>query len=383
MITTAIKKRILIISPFCPPSVGGAETHLQDLYDFLRFNGYFVYVLTYQPITMNIKGQALERKENIEIHRFRWIGNNLFLKLEKFPPIFNFLYLTPYLLLRSFIFLCFNHKKIDTIHVFGLNASFIARILKSIFRKKALMSTQALYCFKPGTLFARVSRWVLSGLDKVIAESVESRDEIIKIGVPVDKVIVFSHWVDQEKFKPRPKLEAKQSLGWQDKFAVLFVGRAIPVKGARLIVEVAKTEKNANFVIISDAGPEVEYLRRSAEENKNIIFIEGVEYKDLWRYYNAADVFVIPSQYEEGVARVMLESLSSGTAIIGSKRGSIPTVLNDSVSILVEPRAEEIKEAVDYLYNNPGKLKELSSNARNYALERFSTKNIEVITNNY
>ena len=372
-----------MITPFCPPSVGGAETHLQDLYDFLRYNGYFVYCLTYQPITINIKGSAIERRENIEIRRYPWIGHNLFLKLEKYPPIFNFLYLTPYLFVRSFIFMCFNCRKIDTLHCFGLNAAFIARVLKSVFRKKALMSTQALYNFKPATAFARVSKWVLSGLDKVIAESVESRDEIMKIGVPKDKITVFSHWVDQERFQPLPKDESKKSLGWENKFAVLFVGRAIPVKGSRLIVEVAKEIRDVNFVIISDAGPEIEYLRDSAKKNSNITFIEGVEYKDLWRYYNAADVFVIPSQYEEGVARVMLESLSCGTAIIGSRRGSIPSVLNDSVSILVEPEAREIKEAVEYLHSNPQKLRELSNNARSYALERFGTKNTEVITDNY
>jgi len=53
------------------------------------------------------------------------------------------------------------------------------------------------------------------------------------------------------------------------------------------------------------------------------------------------------------------------------------------VSILVEPEAREIKEAVEYLHSNPQKLRELSNNARSYALERFGTKNTEVITDNY
>lgn len=381
--TDRIIKRVLIVTPFAPPGVGGAETHLQDLYDYLRNNNYFVYCLTYQPLTINVRAEPVEKKENLEIHRFSWIGHNLFFKFEKYHPIVNFLYLTPYLLFRSLLFMSFNHRKIDIIHTFGLNGAFIARVLKIIFRKKALMSTQALYNFKEGVLFSRVTRWVLSGLDKTIAESPESKDELVRIGVGQDKIVVFSHWVDQDKFKPRPKEASKNKLGWDNKFTVLFVGRAIPIKGCRVLVEVAGELKDINFAIISDAGPEIDFLKQAAKENKNIIFIEGVDYNDLWLYYNAADIFVIPSQYEEGVARVMLEALSSGKPIIGSKRGSIPTVLDNSVSLLVEANKDEIKKAIEFLYNHPDELTRLSNNARNYALERFSVKNINVITDNY
>lgn len=71
------------------------------------------------------------------------------------------------------------------------------------------------------------------------------------------------------------------------------------------------------------------------EETENVIFIGPVDNRDIYPYFNAADILVIPSQYEEGVARVMLEALSSGTPVVDSNRGTIPSILDSSVSILV------------------------------------------------
>ncbi len=379
-----IKKRVLIVTASCRPNVGGAETYLEDLCRYLRTNGHFVYILTYQPITTRARGAGLERDENLEIHRFSWIGFNFFHKLERFPVIFNFLYLTPYLFLRSFLFMLTHKNRVDVIDAQGLNGAFIAKFLKLVFKKRAVMSTMALYSFKPGSFFARATRWILSSLDKVIAESEESKGEIMAIGVAEDKIAVFNHWVDQDRFKPRRKAECKVKLGWEGKFIVLFVGRAIPIKGAATLVEIARVvDPKIHFAFISDAGPLVEFLESAALVAENIIFVGGVDYPDLYLYYNAANIFVIPSQYEEGVARVMLEALSSGTPVIGSNRGAIPSVLDASVSILVEPNFDELKKAIEFLYTNPEELKKLTNNCRDYAVKHFNLDNARMIVDNY
>lgn len=379
-----IKKRVLLVTPFCSPGIGGAETHLEDLYEYLRTHGYFVYVLTYQPITVNVRGKPLEKRRNLEIHRFSWIGRNLFLELEKHHPIFNFLYLTPYLLFRSFLFMLTHRDKVDVIHAHGLSASFIAVALKKIFNKRAVMSTMALYCFKPGTLFAQISAWVLSSLDKVIAETEESKEEIVKIGVPKEKVVIFSHWVNQNKFKPEDKIKAKKRLGWQDKFIVLFVGRAIPIKGGDTLTKVvAKINPKINFAIVSDAGPELELFKKTAQKYPNFIFIGGVPYEELHQYYKAADIFVIPSRYEEGAARVMMEAVSCGIPVIASNRGAIPSVLSESVAVFVKPDERNIREAIESLYRDRNKLKNLAKNCFPFATKHFGFANAKAVTRNY
>lgn len=377
------RKNVLILSPFFRPNVGGVETHLDDLCEYLRTHNHQVYVLTYQPITTKAKGERIEKREGLEIHRYWWLGFNLFHRLARYP-LLNFLYLTPHLFIRTFCFLLLKKRKIDVIHAQGLNAAVIAKFMKIIFKKRAVMSTQALYSFQRGSSFARLTRWILSSLDKIIAESHESKKELIEIGIPESKISVFSHWVNQERFKSRDKEKCKARLGWQDKFIVLFVGRLIPIKGAATLLEVAKRIKEKiTFAFIGDAGPQLGLIQEAARKMPNVIFVGGVDYRDLPLYYNASDIFIIPSQYEEGVARVMPEALSCGTPVIGSRRGSIPSVLNSSVAILVEPTVEEIKKAIEFLYRNPQELNRLIQNCRPYAEARFSLNNAKIITDNY
>jgi len=242
----------------------------------------------------------------------------------------------------------------------------------------------ALYCFKPNTLFVKVSKWVLGSLDKIIAETQESKDEIISIGVPAEKIVVFSHWVDQNKFKPSDKNLAKRKFGWRNKFIVLFVGRAIPIKGGDTLVEVvSKINKEINLAIISDAGPLIDLFKKAAEKNKNFLFVGGVPYKDLHNYYKAADVFIIPSRYEEGAARVMMEAVSCGIPVVASNKGAIPSVLSNEVAVFVDPTAEKIREALENLYNNEAKIDNLRKKTRQFARERFGFKNVKVILDAY
>ncbi|NQS88963.1 glycosyltransferase family 4 protein, partial [Patescibacteria group bacterium] len=95
-------------------------------------------------------------------------------------------------------------------------------------------------------------------------------------------------------------------------------------------------------------------------------------------HYNAADAVIMPSQYEEGYGRVILESLSCGTPVIASNRGGIKEVLTDSVGMLIEPTEEEITKALKEI-----NLKELSKNCRPYAEEMFSSHNALVIEKAY
>ena len=378
-----IKRRVALITPFSPPGVGGAETHLEDFYEYLRTHNYFTYVLTYQPIASPLRGSAIERRKNLEIHRFQWIGGNLFHFFEKFPPLFNFLYMTPYLLLRSFIFLLSHQDKIDTLNAQGLNATFIVAILGKIFGKKKSMSTMALYCWKPGTLFARISCLVLSAMDVIFAESQESKDEMVGIGVPVEKIVVFSHWVNQNKFKPESKLRRKKELGWENRFVALFVGRAIPIKGGDTLVKMMKKlNPKITVVMISDAGPQKPLFEKAARKYANLIYIGGVPYADLHPYYKAADVFIIPSRYEEGAARVVMEAVSCGTPVISSNMGALPSVLSPKVAFFVKPDEKNIRLALESLYNNRKKLALLTRNSYPYATKHFGFDNAKVVVSN-
>lgn len=379
------KESVLIISPFFRPNIGGVETHLDDLCEYLRRNDYKVFVVTYQPLTTKAKGPKLEMKENLEIHRIRWFGYNLFPRLEPYPVI-EFLYLFPGLFICSFIFLLRHKKDVDVIHAHGFVSASITMVLAKCFRKRSILSSHAIYNLDRRPFMSHIVKKILSSFDMILCLSKQSKRELVDIGLDERKIAVYTYWVDQNIFKPMDRGECKRELGWENKFIALFTGRFIEIKGVRLLMEVAKTfssEADGIHLAFIGDGPLAEEIRKVSAERDNAIFIGKIDNNNLTSYYNAADVVVVPSLYEEGFGRVIIEALSCGTPVIASNRGGIPEAMDSSVGFVIEPEEGEIANAIAYLNQHPDELENLRENCRKYAEARFSENNAEVIVNAY
>lgn len=377
----AKKPGILILTPFFRPNIGGVETHLHDLCEYLRGRGYQVYVLTYQPLTTRAEAPPLEIDENLEIHRVRWPGYNLFHKLEP-HQVLEFFYLTPRLWWATWRFLRKNKRKINLIHAQGLNAAFIGRTLAGMFNKKLIVSTHAIYNFQPGTIFARMVKWAMGSADRLLAISQPSRDELIKIGLPPQKIERYRYWVDQTIFKPYERRAARRKLGWDDNFTVLFVGRLIPIKGIEILLEVASRLPSVRFVFIGD-GPLAGEVEAAAGRYEQITFLGGIENSRLPLYYSAADILCVPSQYSEALGRVMLEAISCGCPVLAARAGGIPEIINESIGILILPTVPELDKVISELHKNPERVRELGRNCRRQAEKICGLKNAGIIEKAY
>jgi len=381
-----MNKNILIISKVFRPNIGGAETHINDLCEYLRKKGYFVNVITYQPLMTRAKASTVERHQNLTIIRIPWFGHNWYHRLEKCPAAL-FMYLFFGLFLVSFIFLVLNYKKIDVIHAQGYISGAVAKILKKIFRKRAVITLHALfdpiYDFKKRPLLKNVLKGILMHFDGIICLVKKSRDELINMGIPGKKIKICTHWIDLDRFKPFDKEICRKRLGLEKEFILLFVGRLIKVKGVELLLEVAtKLRPKINFVFIGD-GPLSDAIANKATNSSNIKFLGAVVNEDMPVYYNASDVLIIPSQYEELFGRVAIEALGCGLPVIASRRGSLPEIINSKVGILVEPSKEELLNAIDYVYDNSNALAGMRISCRDYAVDRFSENNAKVIEEVY
>jgi len=381
-------KGILVLTPFFSPNTGGVETHLDDLVEYLAKKSYQVYVLTYQPLMNNIQAQSIERKQNLEIRRIKWFRGNLFSRFEPYP-VLQFLYLVPRLLVATIGFMLKHKNDIDVIHAQGISAAFVARIINFLFRKRAVVSTHAvygwLYNMKPGSLFARIIKFIFNGFNRVLTLSDQSRNELIKIGVNPEKVVVYRYWINQDLFKPLDKNLSKKELSYEGKIVVLFVGRLIKCKGIMTLLDVTeknKDNKSVAFVFIGE-GPLSEKLVEAERLNKRILFLGRISNNNLPLYYNAADVVVMPSQYEEGYGRVLLEAFSCGVPVIAARRGGIAEVVNDSVGILIEPDEEGISQALKVLFEDSTRLKALAENCRLHAEKVCGFNNALVIEEAY
>jgi len=371
-------KTILILCPFFSPNIGGVETHLDDLVAKLDDLNYRVFVQSYSPITtQNVKWSKLEKKNNTTIRRYYWFGKHLFHKVEKYP-IIDFLYLTPYLLIRSFIWMTFNHKKIDIIHAHGFNASAIGVILKKVFHKKLITSTHAIYELNPKSTTAKFIVNILNKSDALLTLSQGSTNELLSFGINPQKIHLYKYWIQTKNFYQLDKIKTRKKMNIEDKFTVLFIGRLIEKKGVRLLVKVAQKLKQINFIFIG-LGPEEKYLQKQTKY-KNIKYLGQIPNNKLLNYYNCADIFCIPSLYEEGFGRVVMEAVACGLPVIGSNKGGIKEALDSSVSILTKPTFNNLKTNILNLSTNKKLYQKLQSNTINYARENFSDKNIKLIT---
>jgi glycosyltransferase involved in cell wall biosynthesis len=378
-----MSKGIVILTPFYSPNIGGVETHFDDLVEALDNNSFRVYVQTYSPITTKgVNWKSREKKgNNISIRRYWWFGKNLFHKIEKYPFL-DFLYIAPYLFVRVFIFMIVHHKKIDVVHAQGFNATLISLVLKKFFSFKLIASTHAIYELDRKSKTAILIKYILEKCDKVLCLSQASKNELIEFGVSSVKLDSYRYWIDLDYFKPMDQLKIREKYSIDNKFTVLFVGRLIEKKGINLLISVAKDLKNIQFVFIG-VGPLDLKLIREAEDNTNIIFLGKKANKDLVEFYNLADLFCIPSQYEEGFGRVVIEAVACGIPVVGSNKGGIKEALNQDTSILVNPTANNIKESIQTLYNDKSKLLKLKKNCIEYSRKSFSPDNLSQITKYY
>ncbi len=371
------KKSILIITPFFAPNIGGVETHLTDLINELDTKEYKCLVLTYSPLsTSNANWKPHEKLgKNSHIYRFWWFGGNLFHKLEKLP-LLNILYITPYLLIRSIIFLVTHKTKIDIIHSHGLNSALIGIILKKIFKiPKHITSIYSTYDNVPLNSFStKFMVYILNHCDQVLTQSNISVTQLKRLGVNSNKISRYYHWIDLNQFKP---IKIKR-----DKFSVLFIGRMIPQKGALLLVRVAQKLPQIKFIFVG-TGPDYQKIVKISKNHPNIKTIGDVAYKNLNQYYQKASLLCVPSKYKEGWGRIIAESIACGTPVVSSNLGATIEVANSSVAIFIKPTLKNFVKEIRNLSQNPSAYQKLKKNCRPYALKHYSSKNISYIISNY
>ncbi len=367
--------RILQLTSHFAPNMGGVETHLTDLVSALTKRRHKVFVLTYRPLTTKTSWKLYEKKVGLEILRIPWFPG-FFYKLVS-SPILEFLYLLPglFVITPFVIFL----KSIQVIHGHGLVAGAVSVFWGKIFGKKVLVSTHSIYHFPKKSFYRDFVKWIFLNADYLLALSGQSANEISSLGIPREKIGMFTYWINLDKFKP--KENAKEKLGWNGKFVVLFVGRLIEEKGLLELLKAFGKWDEAITLAIAGSGPLEKRVSRIKENN--FVYLGKVDQDDLPLYYSAADLLVVPSIHEEGFGRVILESLACGTPVIGSKRGAIPEAMDKTVGELIRITPEKIKEVVEYFYKNSDRLKKLSRNTREFAEKNYSEKNVEEIIKAY
>ena len=95
---------------------------------------------------------------------------------------------------------------------------------------------------------------------------------------------------------------------------------------------------------------------------------------DVPELLNAADVFVLSSDYEGNPLAVM-EAMAAGKPVVSTAVGGVPELVEDGCGLLVPPRdARALSEAMSQMLENPSARKSMGEKSARRALERFELR---------
>jgi glycosyltransferase involved in cell wall biosynthesis len=173
----------------------------------------------------------------------------------------------------------------------------------------------------------------------------------LRLGAKPKKVEVLLNGVDLTKFKqlPEKREEMSRKLGIpSDAIVVLTVRRLVYKNGVDTLIEGANiaVKKNLRIVfLVVGKGPDSERVMLRINElgiAANFKLAGFVSDEDLPIYYNAADIFVLPSNSGEGLPLVALEAMACALPVIATDVGGVREILTEDYGKLVPPNQPEL-----------------------------------------
>jgi glycosyltransferase involved in cell wall biosynthesis len=181
------------------------------------------------------------------------------------------------------------------------------------------------------------------------------------------------------------KIKSSVSTEIENKIIIGLVGRISKIKGQDLMLDaftiLQKKHTNIHLVFIGSAvkGKE-EYLNdilKKIEKNSlqnKVSFIDFQE--NIWPYYDAIDITVVPSTEKESFGLVATESMLSKKPVIAANHGGLVEIVkHQETGLLFEANnAIDLVEKITFLIENPNLILTYGKNGFKRVNENFSTK---------
>lgn len=196
-----------------------------------------------------------------------------------------------------------------------------------------------------------------------------------------DKVKIVPLGIDPQPFLAQSVQEQGSALrqSFSNKPMVLFVGRLVYYKGVHTLIRAFK-DIDAELVLVGQGvlEPELRILVKELNIESKVHFIKSVSDELMPVYYNACDIFVLPSiAVTEAYGLVQLEAHASGKPVISTDLPTgVPYVNQHGVSGLVVPPGdvETLANALENLVKDEGLRKRLGRQAQKRMLESFTSE---------
>ncbi len=208
---------------------------------------------------------------------------------------------------------------------FPRSFKFMSGKFENVVQFVARLLSHALNVLMPGKLFA--ARLVVAN------KRTENSLPIFRLG-KVTRIVENA----ADQVKPKSFVAEKEP---NKIIHVLFVGRLVDWKATDILIDVFSRISNPSIKLdIVGDGPEMDTLKQQAKALSNVTFHGWVEHSEVVKFYDNADIFVLPSVRECGGA-VILEAMARGVPAIATKWGGPEDYIEEGTGVLIEPISRE------------------------------------------
>lgn len=223
------------------------------------------------------------------------------------------------------------------------------------------------------------ARWCYARASAVVGVS-DAVSDVMRGYIPEEKVTTIIDFVPRIASDPDTVSVLKER--YRGKIVIGHVGELDDQhKGQNVIIEVARRVRtdhpDLHFLLVGGGCDEM-MLRDRARGLDNVEFVGRID--NVGDYYAVMDIFVFPSR-EEALGSAILEAMSCGLPVIGSRVGGIPEVVKPNYTGLLFPPgdADALQDAVLSIVRDSQLKERLSAGARDLA----ETRRVDIVAEDY
>ena len=234
----------------------------------------------------------------------------------------------------------------------------------------------------------KLENYTYETADTIIVISEDIKQNIIKKGVPENKIEVIPNWVDTNSIKhinkEKNSLYKKFNLK-EDTFKVVYAGNLGKMQGIEILIEAAirlKNDKEIEMIIFGNGSEEDTLLKRIKKENLNNIKIYPLqEPNKVSEVYSLGDLCVVSCKKGLGKGAFPSKTVSIMStqtpvlAVFDSNSELCNIIKKYDAGVCVDPEnVEELVETINKMKANKALLESKGINARKVVEEKFSKK---------
>lgn len=237
--------------------------------------------------------------------------------------------------LRTFIHIIKNRDEIDLLHLHSPHMQpMMAAISGKVLGKPVIITIHGRFP-KPRSVLRKLYFWFTTKVSTSLSDAITFVDEDAKKHYGVRKGMVIKNGIDTEIFSPDPRSrrETRSQMGLsEDDVVLIYIGRLAANKGAFDLLNVISdankfTNRGIKLILVgSGEKDKISNKIRSLGIEKDVFLMDATS--NVVPYYQVSDIFVLYSQFE-GLPIVLLEASSCALAIISTRVGGIPDLVQD------------------------------------------------------